>query len=49
MKILFYPLPLADDNPSENADISNEKGINSLALSLWYLYKVTASKFIDLP
>jgi len=41
---------LADDNPSENADMSNEKGNNyPLALSLWYLYKVTASKFIDLP
>ena len=28
MKILSNRLPLADDNPSENADISNEKGKN---------------------
>lgn len=36
------------DNPSDNAGMSNEKGI-SLALSLWYINEVTASKFTDLP
>ena len=28
--------------------MSNEKGNNTLALSLWYLIKVTASKYINL-
>lgn len=28
--------------------MSNEKGNNNLALSLWYLIKVTASKYINL-
>ena len=32
------------NNPRENADMSNEKGCIGLALSLWYLFKYTASK-----
>jgi len=36
------------NNPSDNADMSNEKDVFILALSLWYLIKVTASKINSL-
>ena len=45
--IVFYKIKLLD-NPSDNADMSSDKEVILPALSLWYLLKFTASKWVKI-